>query len=130
MTGFLDPLTLAQEDDPLAPGATGNDDQPAPAPATTGELDHPAPVDPELEQVRQLVLRAHPDVVPELVAGASIAELLASIGPAAETYSALAARIGAAAPQVPAGTVSPAPVDLERLPIAEKLRRGLAERKQ
>jgi hypothetical protein len=130
MTGFLDPLTLAQEDDPLDPGATGNDGHPAPAPAATEESSQPGSPSPELEQVRQLVLRAHPDVVPELVAGASIAELLASIGPAAEAYSTLAARIGAASPQVPAGNVSPAPVDPERLPIAEKLRRGLAERKR
>jgi hypothetical protein len=117
MTGILDPLTLAQEGDPPAPEGAGTDAQVAPAPAA-----------PELEQVRQLVLRAHPDVVPELVTGATIADLLASIGPAEAAYANLAGRIGAASPHVPAGTIGPAPIDPERLPIAEKLRRGLAER--
>ena len=121
MTGILDPLTLAQENDPLDPGVPATD---------TDATNQASTADPDLEHVRQLALRAHPDVVPELVAGATIAELLASIGAAEAAYANLAGRIGAASPQVPAGTVSPAPVDPERLPIAEKIRRGLADRKR
>jgi hypothetical protein len=123
MTGILDPLTMAQETDSLASGPVESAGRPAPEPTETGET---ATTGPELEQVRQLVLRAYPDIVPELVTGASITDLLASIGPAEAAYANLASRIGAVSPQVPAGTVSPAPVDLDRLPIAELLRRGLA----
>src|SRR5690606_31487105 len=44
-----------------------------------------------LPAVRELVLRAHPEVVPELVQGESVADLLASIAPAAEAYQRLMA---------------------------------------
>ena len=40
----------------------------------------------DLGKVRELVLRAHPDVVPDLVAGSSVDELLASVEPARSAY--------------------------------------------
>lgn len=86
------------------------------------------PVD--LAAVRELVLRAHPDVVPELVVGNSVAELLASVEPAQSAYARLAGawadRQGVrTATPVPAGGGTPIVVDPDRLPAHEKIRRGL-----
>ncbi len=84
--------------------------------------------DQDLDAVRELVLRANPDVVPELVAGESIADLIASVEPARAAYARLAAAIVETripAP-VPAGGGAPIAVDPDRLPAAEKIRRGLA----
>jgi hypothetical protein len=90
----------------------------------------------ELAAVREVVLRAHPDVVPELVHGATVAEVLASIEPARAAYARIAAQIGPAptaspvlpAPAIPAGGAGPVPIDPDRLPAPEKIRRGLASR--
>jgi hypothetical protein len=104
MTGFIDPLA---------------GDSP----------DAPPPDDTLIDRVRELVLRAHPDVVPELVTGGTIPDLLASIEPAATAYRALAARFEATPPlpvQVPAGTAQPVAIDPDTLSPAEKMRRGLA----
>jgi hypothetical protein len=86
----------------------------------------------DLAAVRELVLKAHPDVVPELVTGNSVAELTASIEPARAAYQriaeAMASPIGGRAiapPAVPAGGSGPA-VDPDTLPAAEKIRRGIA----
>jgi hypothetical protein len=86
----------------------------------------------DLAAVRELVLKAHPDVVPELVTGNSVAELTASIEPARAAYQriaeAMASPIGGrtiAPPAVPAGGSGPA-VDPDALPAAEKIRRGIA----
>jgi len=114
MTGFIDPL------DSREPGPVDEDAGIAPS---QGERD----------RVRELVLLAHPEVVPELVQGETIAELLASVEPARQAYAALAERFQATVPavaNVPAGGVTAAPVDLDRLPAAEKLRRGLADRQR
>ena len=113
MTGFIDPLeSHAPDSGPDAP-------------------DPPSPASDEVDRIRNLVLLAHPEVVPELVQGTSIGELLASIEPAQAAYRTLADRIQATAPPVatvPAGGSGPAPLDLDRLPAAEKLRRGLEDR--
>lgn len=82
-----------------------------------------------LEAVRELVLRAHRDVVPELVGGESIAALLASVAPARAAYARLAegfASEGGVARSVPAGGGQPLAVDPAQLPATEKIRRGLA----
>ena len=55
---------------------------PAPAPATANERD--------LAKVRELVLKAHPDIVPDLVTGASVDELIASVEPARGAYQRIA----------------------------------------
>jgi hypothetical protein len=85
----------------------------------------------DLAAVRELVLKAHPDVVPELVAGNSVAELTASIESARAAYQRIAERMASphggrtiAPPVVPTGGNGVA-VDLDVLPAAEKIRRGV-----
>jgi hypothetical protein len=84
----------------------------------------------DLDAIRELVLRAHPDVVPELVSGTSVAELLASVEPARSAYARLVDAIAVQRPvpeaTVPAGGGAPIAIDPDRLPAAEKIRRGLA----
>jgi hypothetical protein len=85
----------------------------------------------DLAAVRELVLKAHPDVVPELIAGSSVAELTASIEPAKAAYQriaeAMASPLGGrtiAPPSVPAGGSALA-IDPDAIPAAEKIRRGI-----
>ena len=87
----------------------------------------------ELAAVREVVLRAYPDVVPELVGGGSVEDVLASVEGARAAYRRVAAAVTeeragepVRIPVVPAGAARPAAVDPERLPAAEKIRRGLA----
>lgn len=89
-----------------------------------------APAD-EVAAVRELILRTHADAVPELIGGATIGELIASIGPARDAYARIVAQTAPApvnAPAVPAGGTGPAPIDPARLSAPEKIRRGLASR--
>lgn len=83
----------------------------------------------DLAAIRDLVLAAHPDIVPDMVKGDSVAALLASVEPAREAYQRVSERFQAAATSTPASVPaggSPAPViDPARLPTAEKIRRGL-----
>ncbi|MDQ3694676.1 MAG: hypothetical protein M3464_13770 [Chloroflexota bacterium] len=84
----------------------------------------------ELAAVRELVLRAHPDVVPELVAGSNVGELVASVEAARAAYRRVAETVGAPGPpRVPAGDTPRVAVDVELLPAAEKIRRGLGSRR-
>jgi hypothetical protein len=86
----------------------------------------------DLDAVRELVLRTHPDVVPELVTGDSVAALLASVEPARSAFERLTASWQERRPDagdtaaVPAGGGAPIAVDPDRLPAAEKIRRGLS----
>jgi hypothetical protein len=99
-------------------------------------LEEPGVTEPELEAfddlgaVRELVLKAHADVVPELVKGDSIASLLASVESAQTAYARIASTLKPATstttPSVPAGGNPPVIVDLDRLPASEKIKRGLA----
>ena len=50
----------------------------------------------DLGKVRELVLKAHPDVVPDLVAGSSVDELLASVEPARSAYQRIADQVRSA----------------------------------
>lgn len=89
----------------------------------------------DLDAIRELVLRAHPDVIPELVTGGSVAELLASVEGAREAYARLSEAWAGAQPEpvvVPAGGGGTLPVDPALLPPGEKIRRGLqaAQRRQ
>ncbi len=85
----------------------------------------------DLATVRDLIVRAHPDIVPELITGTSIAELTASVEPARAAYHRIVTQpqrlAPAVPPPVPAGGAQQI-VDPDRLPTAEKLRRGLAGR--
>ena len=47
----------------------------------------------DLGKVRELVLKAHPDVVPDLVAGSSVDELIASVEPARTAYQRIANQV-------------------------------------
>jgi hypothetical protein len=47
----------------------------------------------ELGKVRELVLKAHPDVVPDLVRGSSVDELIASVEPARSAYQRIADQV-------------------------------------
>lgn len=113
MTEVISPLELAEEAIEEMDGAGGQT----------------PPVD--LDAVRSLVLQAHPDIVPELVTGGSVDELLASVEPARSAYARLAEgwterREATIAATVPAGGGSQIAVDPDRLPAGEKIRRGLA----
>src|SRR4051812_22722682 len=66
-----------------APAARGT-----PQEGTTGQQ----PVA-DLSKVRELVLKAHPDVVPDLVAGSSVDELIASVEPARSAYQRIADQV-------------------------------------
>jgi hypothetical protein len=83
----------------------------------------------DLDAVRELVLRAHRDVVPELVTGDSVAGILASVEPARAAYARLEEGWSASTPRavsVPAGGGAPLPVDPALIPASEKIRRGLS----
>jgi hypothetical protein len=56
--------------------------------------------DEDLGKVRGLVLQAHPDVVPDLVTGGSIDELLASVEPARVAYQQIAEKVRGSHPTV------------------------------
>jgi hypothetical protein len=60
-----------------------------PAPPTANDLQPTA----DLGKVRELVLKAHPDVVPDLVAGSSVDELIASVEPARTAYQRIADQV-------------------------------------
>lgn len=84
----------------------------------------------DLAAVRELILRAHPDVVPELVAGTTVAELTASVEAARAAYAGVVSRqapVISVPPVVPAGGATVV-VDPATLPSGEKIRRGLANR--
>ncbi len=81
----------------------------------------------ELTSVRELALAAHPDVVPELVGGANMAEILASVEPARAAFARIVATRPPipAPPSVPAGAAPRLAIDPDRLPATEQIRRGL-----
>jgi hypothetical protein len=54
----------------------------------------------DLGKVRELVLKAHPDVVPDLIAGSSVDELIASVEPARSAYQRIADQVRGAEPGV------------------------------
>lgn len=143
MAGLISPLETSETDEASEEGqASGSPpEQIAPAVGDAGTDD--------IAAIRALVLKAHPDVVPELVTGSTVAALLSSIEPAQAAYGRLAETIRSgsppaasvpaapasppapsvpAAPFVPAGGSVPVPVDPDRLPPAEKIRRGLQVR--
>jgi hypothetical protein len=104
----------------------------------------------DLTKVRELVLKAHPEVVPDLVQGSSVDELLASVEPARVAYQRVAEAVRAGGtgdggqktedggsgtekpevaqpPAVPAGGANNV-VDPSTLAPTTKIARGLAER--
>ena len=76
--------------------------------------------------VRELARKAHPDAVPELIDGADAEAIAASIEPARAAYARVKEELAREQPvRVPAGGTAPA-IDPDRLPAAEKIRRGIA----
>jgi hypothetical protein len=93
----------------------------------------------DLGRMRDLVLQAHPDVVPDLVRGDSLDELLASVEPARSAYQQIADRVRSGSdgrspantptpPVVPAGGTR-ATIDPATLAPVTKIARALAERR-
>jgi len=66
----------------------------------------------DLGKVRELVLKAHPDVVPDLVRGGSVDELIASVEPARSAYQRIADQVRGSSSETTvnaeAGTTVPA----------------------
>jgi hypothetical protein len=69
--------------------AAGTESTPAPGDESVNDAS-PAI---DLAKVRDLVLAAHPDVVPEMVQGQSFDELMASVEPARAAYQRIADRL-------------------------------------
>jgi hypothetical protein len=94
----------------------------------------------DLSKVRALVLKAHPDVVPDLIAGGSVDELIASVEPARSAYQRIADQVRGAQPEVgnrkseeqppvvPAGGASNV-IDPGELAPTSKIAQALAERR-
>jgi hypothetical protein len=80
----------------------------------------------EIATIRELIVQANPDAVPELIGGTNLAELTASVEGAKAAYTRIVARQPAAPPVVPAGGGTVA-IDSDRLPTSEKIRRGLKQ---
>jgi hypothetical protein len=79
--------------------------------------------------VRDLILKGNPDVVPDLVRGETLAELMDSVEPARAAYQRIAEAVRSdvrvVAPIVPAGGVAPVPI--ENLTAGSLIKRGLAQ---
>jgi hypothetical protein len=97
--------------------------QPAEAPA---EASGAGSVD--LQRVRDLVLAANPDVVPEMIAGDTFDALLASVEPAKAAYARIAASVQSAAPPAVAGQTGGSRqyvINVEELSPSAKISEGL-----
>lgn len=82
----------------------------------------------DLDGVRELILKAYPDIVPELLVGESVDGLLASVPAARDAYSRIAATIQEQSPaQIPTGSGRRPPIDPEGLSPESKIRAGLRQ---
>jgi len=90
----------------------------------------------ETDLLRSLVAKAHPDAVPELLRGETLAEILASVEPAREAYQRIAEQVRNKLPagsernaeeSVSAGVLT-GPEGTAAMPTAERLRLGLRQR--
>lgn len=99
---------------------------------TEGAVEAETPPEDDLQRVRELILQAHPNVVPELIGGTTIDELLSSVTPAREAFTRLSERIAtiqprpADSPRVPAGSpVRTTGINADSLSPVSKIRMGL-----
>lgn len=98
----------------------------SPQPDLQDPTPDPQQPDPEIEAVRDLIARAYPDTVPELISGTTASEMLASVPAAQDAYRRIAEQTRQSAPPSPAGPISrSAAVDVEALPPHVKIREGL-----
>jgi hypothetical protein len=115
-------------------------DPSAPDPPESAGQEEPSMPTTAIEEaalIRDLILRAHSDVVPEMVRGNTLHELLGSLPAAQDAWRNALERVHSTgsvtsehatpnAPPVPAGaTVRSAPVDLESLSPLAKIRAGV-----
>jgi hypothetical protein len=91
----------------------------------------------DVAAVREVVLAAYRDCVPELVRGSTVKEVLNSVTPAREAFARLVEELAARQPaqpvDIPKPPVVPAGgaalvIDPDLLPPTEKLRRAIAAR--
>ncbi|HYI13768.1 MAG TPA: hypothetical protein VEX37_00135 [Thermomicrobiales bacterium] len=125
---------MTLDDAATQPTAAGDGDGEATLPDTSDVPEMPDTPDTpdELTLARELVLRAHPDAVHELVTGSSLAELLASVPAAEAAFARVVAttRVATtnAATTVPGGGgVRSASVNVEGLGPLAKIRAGLGQ---
>lgn len=91
--------------------------------------DSPAAPANDHDLVRDFILAAYSDLVPELVQGETTADLMASVQEARAAYATVRnALVPDTSPTVPAGGGTPLPVNPDHLPPSEKIRRGLGAR--
>lgn len=109
-------------DDAANPPAAFETDGPD-LPETAGAPDSPD----ELALARDLILKAHPETVHELIAGNSLAELLASVPAAEAAYTRIAGAVREPATAVPGGgAVRSTSVNIDGLGPLAKIRAGLS----
>lgn len=102
-------LVVPQEEDP----AQGNANKTgAPVPSHS---------EADVSAVRDLILTLHKAIVPELISGESIDELIASIEPAQLAYKRIVSAVS-----VPAGGNAPITLDPDSISSFDKIRRGLS----
>jgi hypothetical protein len=110
--------------------------EPEPAPAAEVEVDADEgaftagvliPPGADVEQIMELVKRAYPDIVPEVLVGDSVDALLASVPAAREAYARVMASLREQAPAaVPSGSGRRPPLDVESLSPESKIRVGIS----
>jgi hypothetical protein len=89
-------------------------------------------ITPDVAVVRDLILNAYSDLVPELVRGDTIKEVIASVDLARRAFGAVASRVATESrvPRVPAGAPSRAqPTSMSDLSPAAKISEGLRQQK-
>ena len=126
----MDPNEQTPTDDPMTVeiAATGT-------PEATGTSRAPD----DVALVRDFIVATDPALVPELVTGADVAAVLASVAAARAAYQRIAEQVRAGqaaiapvatrpapAPVVPAGGAAPFVIDPADLPSSELIRRGLS----
>lgn len=117
-----------RREDGQAEGAPGPGQQEAPDDAGAMDSGVERPAGERLAEVRELILKAYPDVVAEMVAGESVDELLASIPTAREAYARVATTIQEQTPPptpVPTGAGRRPPIDPDGLSPEGMIRAGL-----
>ncbi len=108
----------------LAAGEATADDDGEVATSAPGAPEMPAD---DLGLVRELILRTHSDIVPELIRGETIAEVLASVPEAQAAYARIAVTAARKVEPVPAGGVVRTPsANVDGLSAMGKIRRGLS----
>ena len=81
------------------------------------------------QQLRELIARAHPDTVAELIQGTTLTEMLASLPAARAAYARVAEATRGQAPTVPAGAATrTSDPRAENLSPLGKIRVGLEQR--